>query len=281
MRIGGQTVVPIASNEEGDTEMLDLDLIDLDSCITSDAAAMTAMPPPVRPRLGSRTSRRSIDPESVAPPPRFVPRTMADESSVPDEPEAAATHLGLTGPSEAKELGELAQMFSTGQEPSCRPASLLAGKAAAKAAVSAAAEAVEAAAAASAKVALAKQAASRAAAGLIEVTPRTRAAADELLTLNLQAALDEAATAKQRLEAELASAVTSAIEKDLADAFAAEPVDGELGLASLRRSGTQSARGKAERGKAAPGGRKLRPRGLKPIATADASDKENVPPRAK
>ena len=124
---------------------------------------------------------------------------------MPPEPEAAALTLGLTGPSEANELGELAWLLGHGSRASARPANALAAAAAATAAKAAAAVATEAAARASETAGVAAHAkARRQALGVEEATPRAQAAA-ESLAMDLQPVLDEASWGKQKMAHELAA----------------------------------------------------------------------------
>ena len=257
------------------------------------------LPLPIAPMSdGGRVPQAELrqPPPRVTHPPRFRPRTRASsQERLPVEPEAAARSLGITGPSEAKELGEvctcpvapessmqlrmctvvpswcswcehawlpqrglarqsafraaclqqdltkapavvshrlrapctllltsmaisaqLADLFGSGLQPSKRQANSMAVRAAASAAIAAAAAAMEAAAAASQKAAHAAHMASkRASMGVEEETPRTRAAADELLRIDLQSALEEAATAKAQAAADIATA----LERDLVKAM--------------------------------------------------------------
>ena len=174
--------------------------LDLGTSVTREQCKIA---PPPRPKIGDL--RMPANPE----PPRFKPRTKSEAPTTSEsEPEKAAKALGLTGPSEAKELGDLAELFGAGSQPSARKANLEAAQQAAAAAKEAAATATEAAAKASEQiVGFAQAKAVRAAFGVEEVTPRTQAAAESLAT-NLNVALDTA------LE-EAADATQKQVERDL------------------------------------------------------------------
>ena len=151
-------------------------------------------PPATSAEDGSRTARKSA---AVKNPPRFKPRTDGGlDDCVPAEPEAAALSLGLTGPSEARELGELATLLCGGR-PSQRlskwEANINAGvlaSAAAREAAEAEAAAEEAAAKEEVKF---KAEVARAALGEIAETPRSKKQIDELRLIDLQTAIDDAA----------------------------------------------------------------------------------------
>ena len=221
--------------------------LDLGTSITR--VGLADMPPPPRPRIGDL--RLPANPTV----PRFRPRTMAEITELPADSELAAKSLGLTGPSEAKELSELAELFgastdrgehlgasstSSSASPSSstiggggdefatsglraergRVASKVAARAAAKAAANAAAVAMNAAAKASELVIAAAEAHARRQAMGVEdgVTPRTAAETAALAT-DLRSALDEAsAQAKAQAQAEVARA----IEKELGSALQSE-----------------------------------------------------------
>ena len=213
--------------------------LDLDTSVTR--LTMADMPPPPRPRIGDL--RMPANPE----PPRFKPRTMAELSEVPAEPEEAAVTLGLTGPSEAKELAEIAELFGTGSQPSARPANTRAAATAAKAAMNAAAKAMEAAAIASEQVVVEAQAkARRQAMGVEEATPRSIAAA-EALAMDLKHVLDEASSTQLPSE-----------------------TDDELAAAAASKKGGDSARGTKKK------------RATKKVAKTlyDENEKENIGPTA-
>ena len=75
--------------------------------ISPTAAAAHDFVEPPHPRLGER-NRAGFG--------RFLPRTEGGRTDlVPPSPESAAAHLGLTGPSEARELGELATLLGGGR----------------------------------------------------------------------------------------------------------------------------------------------------------------------
>ena len=81
--------------------------LDIDDGPSPTAAAAHEQPPPPHPRFAER-NRAGFG--------RFVPRTVGGQIHVvPPSPESAATHLGLTGPSEARELGELATLLGGGR----------------------------------------------------------------------------------------------------------------------------------------------------------------------
>ena len=195
--------------------------LDIASSVTH--LTMADMPPPPRPRIGDLRMPANANP------PRFMPRTMAEISAVPSEPEEAAISLGLTGPSEAREISELAELFGAGALSSgsgrngsarSRPTHGLAARAAASAASAAAAAAMEAAAKASEKVVAAAAAhAKRREVGLNDdITPRSRESVD-MLALDLREALDEAsAQAKAAAQEEM----TKAIAKELGSALTKE-----------------------------------------------------------
>ena len=119
------------------------------------------------------------------------------------EPEEAAKTLGLVGPAEARELGELATMLGGGR-PSQRASKWEANINMGMLASTAAAEAQIAAAAAG--EALAHEAnkenmkLARQAAGVEETTPRSKKRADSLLHIDLQRALEEAALRQGSLD---------------------------------------------------------------------------------
>ena len=180
--------------------------LDMASSVTH--LSMADMPPPPRPRIGDLRMPANANP------PRFMPRTMAEISAVPSEPEQAAFTLGLIGPSEAREISELAELFGAGAPNSprsgrSRPTHGLAARAAASAASVAAAAAMDAAAKASEKVVAAAAAhAKRREVGLNDdITPRSRESV-EMLALDLRSALDEAsAQAKAAAQEEMTKAI--------------------------------------------------------------------------
>lgn len=175
-------------------------------------------------------------------PTRFKPRT-AEAAVVPPEPEAAASRMGLIGPSEAKELADIAELFGAGERASARPENTISAKAAAKAAMSAAAVAMEAAAVASARVV--EEAAARAkreARGLDEVTPRSVVEA-EALAMDLKAALDAASSSSTK--AGRPSDVQAAVEADLAASkAAADTAAGDATKVEVRATRSSAAGGK-------------------------------------
>lgn len=162
---------------------LDLEAPDLADIDDDDFEPSPSKPP--MPRAGERLM------------PRFKPRTNGRlDDAVPGTPESAAISLGLTGPSEARELGELATLLRVGR-PSQRASKWEANINAGVLATSAAREAAEAKAAA--EEAAAKEEATErhecalAALGEVESTPRSKKQVDKLRLVDLQTALDEAA----------------------------------------------------------------------------------------
>jgi hypothetical protein len=214
-------------------------------------------------------------------PPRFLPRTDAEMGALPAEPEAAAARLGLTGPSEANELSELAELLGAGRQPSARPANTRAAKAAAEAARSAASKVMEAAASASVRVVEEAHArAARQAAGVVEETAASKQATAALAT-DLSHALDDA-SAPSTLDLDL----DAQIVQDLSDARDRE-ADGAHGTHAKRpptNEGAQPAEGEPTRAAraatSARGKKKAHERakkgGTRDGATA-AEDKENTP----
>ena len=185
--------------------------LDLASSVTR--ITMHDMPPPPRPKIGDLRLPANQQP------PRFRPRTNAEELETADaetaDPDVAAVALGVTGPSEARELSELADLFGTGgstssgRDANALAANALAARAAAKAATTAAAAAMQVAARASEKLIEAAAAkAKRVAAGVEDATPRSQLAASAL-AMDLQQALDEA----------VGPAIASALEEEVAIAL--------------------------------------------------------------
>lgn len=162
---------------------------DSDDESASDEDEESADAPSSVPHLGERNPQAER--------PRFKPRTHSSRVDVmPATPEGAARSLGLTGPSEARELNELATLLAGGQ-PSARASKWEANINAGVLATAAAKEAEVAALAA--EMAATKEEDGAAAGKLAFDTPattRTKAAADSLLFIDLQTALEEAASAK-------------------------------------------------------------------------------------
>ena len=132
---------------------------------------------------------------------RFKPRTRGGlVDRVPASPESAAHALGLTGPSEARELGELATLLAGGGKPSARASKWEANINAGVLASAAAREAAEAKAAAEeAKAKEAVKVKAQDERGEEEVstqTPRSKKQIEELRLIDLQGALEEAASAR-------------------------------------------------------------------------------------
>lgn len=273
----------VASGGRGGPSLDDRPLeapLDLATSVTR--ITMEDMLPPPWPRLGPR-------PPENAPMRRFMPRTTASETTrLSSEPEQAALALGLTGPSEAAELSDLAELLGGGQKASMRAANPLAAKSAAKAAMSAAAVATEAAAVASEKVVEAAEAqAQRRVAGVAEATPRTRAEADSL-ALDLQAAMDEASmatspelSARAKPAAKKAHKATTKTSGGALKATAGPSIlvdisnGGEHGAASSARETRSKSSKKAAAALARSPATEKRRGGMKKGVLATAPDKEN------
>ena len=87
--------------------------LDLGTSVTREQCKIA---PPPRPKIGDL--RMPANPE----PPRFKPRTKSEAPTTSEsEPEKAAKALGLTGPSEAKELGDLAELETSGFDEQALP----------------------------------------------------------------------------------------------------------------------------------------------------------------
>jgi len=165
------------------------------------AAAHDFIEPP-HPRLGER-NRAGFG--------RFLPRTVGGRAElVPPSPESAAAHLGLTGPSEARELGELATLLGGGR-PSARAskweANIHAGVLASAAAREAAVAREMADASRKEEALKVDHSEARAAFGVLPcapnlVTPRTQKQIDALRLVDLQTRLDQVASAMGDLSPE-------------------------------------------------------------------------------
>jgi hypothetical protein len=151
-------------------------------------------------------------------PPRFKPRTRsAAVDALPATPEGAARSLGLTGPSEARELGELATLLGCGrpsQRASKWEANINAGVLASAAAKEAAVASKAASQAAAEKENKKVEQVARAALGEVE-TPHSRKESkqiDSLRLFDLPAALEEAAAANAAAGVEFSPARMAMID---------------------------------------------------------------------